>query len=50
MFQKFSEYNAQMFEEQVYSFRVYIHAKTKFYFQKVHTKAKLLTELQIALD
>ena len=50
MFQKFLKYNAQMFEAQVYSFHVHIHVRTKLYFQKVHTKVKLLTELQIAPD
>ena len=41
MFQKFSEYNAQMFEAQVYLFHVFIHVRTKFYFQKVHAKVQL---------
>ena len=30
MFQRFSKYNAQMFETQVYLFHVLIHIKTKF--------------------
>ena len=47
MFQKFSEYNAQMFEAQVYLFNV---CKSKVLFQKVHIKSVTRTELQIAPD
>ena len=34
MFQKFSEYNAPMFEAQVYLFHVLIHVRTKLFFKK----------------
>ena len=48
MFQKLSEYNAQMFEAQIYS---YIYScKDKVLFQKVHTKSVIRTELQITPD
>ena len=47
MFQKFSEYNAQMFEAQIYSFH---SCKDKVLFQKVHTKSVTRAELQIAPD
>ena len=50
MFQKFSEYSAQMFEAQVYFFYVLIHEGQSFFFQKVHAKSVTRTELQIAPD
>ena len=34
MFQKFSYYNAQIFEAQVYLFHVLIHVRTKLFFKK----------------
>ena len=50
MFQRFSKYNAQMFEAQVYLFHVLIHVKTKFSFKKYTQKSVTRTELQIAPD
>ena len=47
MFQKFLEYNAQMFEAQVYSFR---SCKDKVFFQKSTRESVIITELQIAPD
>ena len=47
MFQKFSEYNAQMFEAQVYSF---CSCKDKVLFQKSTRESVTITEIQIAPD
>ena len=49
MFQKFSKYNAQMFEAQVYSFR---SCKDKVLFQKKKStrESVTITELQITPD